>query len=75
MPDQSPPANTALEIDVQTSLALSRATTRAISALSAEAQRAMVAALEKEVRVQQMQGGRVGELVAALIAAHVDELK
>jgi len=65
----------ALEIDVATSLALSRATTRALSRLSADAQRAMLAALEREAEVQQAHGGPVGELVAALIAAYAEDLK
>ena len=65
----------ALEIDVQTSLALSRATTRAVCAISAHAQRAMVYALEKEIKVQETQGGPVGELVAKLIAGYAQDLK
>ena len=67
--------NLALEIDVQTSLALSRATTRAVCAISAHAQRAMVYALEKEIKVQETQGGPVGELVAKLIAGYAQDLK
>jgi hypothetical protein len=67
-------ANIALEIDVQTSLALSRATTRAVCAISQDAQRAMVSALEREARLQHAQGGPVGELVAALIAGHAQDL-
>jgi hypothetical protein len=65
----------ALEIDVATSLALTRATTRAVSRLSADAQREMLSALKKEAQVQQAHGGPVGELVAALIAAYAEELK
>jgi hypothetical protein len=67
-------ANIALEIDVQTSLALSRATTRAVCAISPDAQRALVNALRKEAQVQQAHGGPVGELVAALINGHVQDL-
>jgi hypothetical protein len=67
-------ANIALEIDVQTSLALSRAATRAVCAISSDAQRAMVSALEKEAQMQQAQGGPVGELVAALLAGHAQDL-
>jgi len=52
-----PVATVALEIDVQTALALSRATTRAVSALSAFGHREMVWALEQEAHIQQMQGG------------------
>ncbi len=69
-----PVANIALEIDVQTSLALSRATSRAVSTLSADAKRAMITALEREARLQQAQGGPVGELVAALLAGHAEDL-
>ena len=67
-------ANIALEIDVQTSLALSRATTRAVCAISPDAQKAMLTALEREAKLQHAQGGPVGELVAALIAGHVQDL-
>jgi hypothetical protein len=69
------PSRLTLEIDVATSLALSRATTRAVSQLSRDAQAAVVRALESEARVQETQGGPVGELVAALISAYADELK
>jgi hypothetical protein len=71
---QASVANIALEIDVQTSLALSRAATRAVCTLSSDAQRAMIHALEKEAQLQQAEGGPVGELVAALIAGHVHDL-
>jgi len=69
-----PVANIALEIDVQTSLALSRATSRAVCAISADAKRAMVTALTREAELQQAQGGPVGELVAALLAGHAEDL-
>jgi hypothetical protein len=72
--NQEPVATIALEIDVQTSLALSRATTRAVCAISSDAQRAMVHALQKEAQLQHAQGGPVGELVAALIAGHAQDL-
>jgi hypothetical protein len=72
---QDPVATLALEIDVQTSLALSRATTRAVCAISPAAQLALVTALEKEAQVQHAHGGPVGELVAALLAGHVEDLK
>lgn len=71
---QNTVANIALEIDVQTSLALSRATTRAVCAISSDAQRAMLSALRKEAQVQQAQGGPVGELVAALINGHAQDI-
>ena len=70
-----PVASIALEIDVQTSLALSRATSRAVCAISPAAQAAMVTALEKEAEVQHAHGGPVGELVAALLAGHLQDLK
>jgi hypothetical protein len=78
MPASLPPdpvAAVALEIDVQTALALSRATTRAVTAISPKAHRAMMDALGVEAAVQQAQGGPVAELVAALIRGHLDELK
>ena len=68
-------ATTALEIDVATSLALSRAATRAVSGLSSDARQAMARALGREAEVQAMHGGPVGELVAALIKAHAQDLK
>ena len=71
---QEPISNIALEIDVQTSLALSRATTRAVCAISPDAQRAMVRALEKEAAMQHAQGGPVGELVSVLIGGHAQDL-
>ena len=68
------PGAIAAEIDIQTSLALGRATTRAVSAISADAKQAMVAALEREALVQAEHGGQVGQLVAALIAGHLQDL-
>ncbi len=70
-----PVASIALEIDVQTSLAISRAASRAVCAISSAAQAAMVSALEKEAQIQHAHGGPVGELVAALLAGHVQDLK
>ena len=65
----------ALEIDVQTALALSRATTRAVTAISPLAHRAMMDALGLEAASQQAQGGAVAELVSALIKGHLDQLR
>jgi hypothetical protein len=65
----------ALEIDVQTALALSRATSRAVTAISPKAHRAMMDALGVEAATQQAQAGPVAELVAALIRGHLDQLK
>lgn len=65
----------ALEIDVQTALALSRATTRAITEISPAAHRAMMDALGLEAANQQAQGGPVADLVAALIKGHLDQLR
>jgi hypothetical protein len=65
----------ALEIDVQTALALSRATSRAVIAISPKAHRAMMDALGVEAASQELQGGPVAELVAALIRGHLDQMK
>jgi hypothetical protein len=65
----------ALEVDVQTALALSRATTRAVTEISPKAHRAMMDALGVEAATQQAQGGPVAELVAALIKGHLDQLR
>jgi hypothetical protein len=65
----------ALEIDVQTALALSRATSRAVTAISPKAHRAMMDAIGMEAAVQEAHGGPVGELVAALLKGHLDQLK
>jgi hypothetical protein len=65
----------ALEVDIQTALALSRATTRAVTAISPKAHRAMMDALGVEAAVQEAQGGPVAELVATLIKGHLDQLK
>ena len=65
----------ALEVDVQTALALSRATTRAVTAISPKAHRAMMDALGVEAATQQAQGGPVAELVATLLKGHLDQLK
>jgi hypothetical protein len=70
-----PTAAVALEIDVQTALALSRATSRAVIAISPKAHRAMMDALGVEAATQEAQGGPVAELVAALIKGHLDQLK
>jgi hypothetical protein len=72
-PDSVP--SVALEVDVQTALALSRATTRAVTAISPKAHRAMMDALAIEAAVQHAHGGPVAELVAALIKGHLDQLK
>jgi hypothetical protein len=65
----------ALEVDVQTALALSRATTRAVTQISPKAHRAMMDSLGLEAATQQAQGGPVAELVAALIKGHLDQLR
>ncbi len=70
-----PTAAVALEIDVQTALALSRATTRAVIAISPKAHRAMMDALGVEAATHEAQGGPVAELVAALLKGHLDQLK
>ncbi|HEV7383321.1 MAG TPA: hypothetical protein VGN89_00470 [Phenylobacterium sp.] len=69
-----PIPSVALEIDVQTALALSRATTRAVCAISPKAHREMMDALGVEAAMQQTQGGPVAELVATLIKGHLNEL-
>jgi hypothetical protein len=70
-----PVAAVALDIDVQTALALSRATTRAFATLSPKAHRAMMDALGIEAANQQATGGPVAELVAQLLKGHLDQLK
>lgn len=75
VPDLASVPSTALEIDVQTALALSRATSRAVIAISPKAHRAMMDALGVEAATQEIQGGPVAELVAALIRGHLDQLK
>ncbi|THD57713.1 hypothetical protein [Phenylobacterium sp.] len=74
-PPADPIAAVAQEIDAQTALALSRATTRAITAISPKAHRAMMDALGVEVANQEIQGGPVAELVAVLLKGHLDQLK
>ena len=71
--DPEPPI--ALDVDVQTALALSRATARAVIAISPKAHRAMMDALGVEAAAQQAQGGPASELIAALIRGHLDQLK
>ena len=75
LPAPQPNPNFALEVDIQTALALSRATTRAVTSISPKAHRAMMDALGVEAAVQHSQGGPVAELVAALILGHLDQLK
>ena len=67
--------NVALEVDVQTALALSRATTRAVTAISPKAHRAMMDTLGVEAAVQEARGGPDADLVASLIKGHLDQLK
>jgi hypothetical protein len=74
-PDPAAVPTVALEIDVQTALALSRATSRAVIAISPKAHRAMMDALGVEAATQEAQGGPVADLVAALIKGHLDQLK
>ena len=68
-------AAVALEIDVQTALALSRATTRAVTKISPKAHRAMMDALGVEAAMQEAQGGPVSDMVATLLRGHLDQLK
>ena len=75
MPPADPIAAVAQEIDAQTALALSRATSRALTAISPKAHRAMMDALGVEVANQEIQGGPVAELVAILLKGHLDTLK
>ena len=74
-PDLTAVPAVALEIDVQTALALSRATSRAVIAISPKAHRAMMDAIGLEAAAQDVQGGPVAELVAALLRGHLDQLK
>jgi hypothetical protein len=73
--DLAPAPMVALEIDVQTALALARATSHAVIAISPKAHRAMMDALGLEAASQELQGGPVAELVAALLRGHLDQLK
>jgi hypothetical protein len=59
------------DVDVQTALALTRAVTRTLMALSSEAQQEMASALRDEIALQQAQGGQVPHLVAALLEDHL----
>jgi hypothetical protein len=68
------PSGIANDVDVATSLAISRATSRVVSRLSADAQSALARELAREAEVQELHGGPVGELVAALIGAFASEL-
>jgi hypothetical protein len=74
-PTVGPAPSIALDVDVQTALALSRATARAVIAISPKAHRAMMDALGVEAAAQQAHGGPVSELVANLIKGHLDQLK
>ena len=74
-PAVHPVAAVALDIDVQTALALSRATTRAFTALSPKAHRAIMDALAIEAANQEATGGPVAELVATLLRGHLNELE
>jgi len=69
-----PVPSIALEVDVQTALALSRATSLAVTRISPKAHRAMMDALGVEAAVHESHGGPVGELVAALLKGHLDQL-
>jgi hypothetical protein len=70
-----PTPSIALEVDVQTALALSRATSRAVTAISPKAHRAMMDALGIEAATQEAHGGPIAELVSALLKGHLDQLK
>jgi|GEM_PF-2593051 hypothetical protein len=65
----------ALEIDVQTALALSRATTRAVTRISPQAHLAIVDELKAEAELHEAQGGPVADMVATLLQGHLDQLK
>jgi hypothetical protein len=70
-----PTPSAALDVDIQTALALARATTRAMIAVSPKAHRAMMDALAIEAAAHEAHGGPVAKLVAALIKGHLDQLK
>ncbi len=57
----------ALEIDVQTALALARANLQALKALSPYARHAVEDALEAEIALQAMRDGVVPRIVVALL--------
>jgi hypothetical protein len=65
----------ARDVEVQTALALSRAASRAMIAISPKAHRAMMDALGVEAAMQEAQGGAVAALVAARVRDHLDTLK
>jgi hypothetical protein len=64
----------ATDIDVRTALALVRANTRAMVALSATARRGVVAAISDEIRLQEMQNSAASRLVAVLLKGHLAEI-
>ena len=68
-------AAVALEIDVQTALALSRATTRAVTRISPQAHRAVMDELGMEAALHWTQGGAVADMVAILLRGHLEQLK
>ena len=60
----------ATDVDAQTALALARAATRALIALSPDARCEMAGALQEEIDLQETQDGLVPRLVACFLEGH-----
>ena len=60
----------ATDVDAQTALALARANTRALIALSPYARAEIARALQEEIDLQETQDGLVPRLVASFLEAH-----
>ena len=63
----------ALDVDVQTALALSRANLQALKALSPYARHAVEDALEAEIALQTLRGGVVPRIVVALLQQELSQ--
>lgn len=63
----------ALEVDVQTALALSRANLQALKGLSPYARHAVEDALEAEIALQTLRGGVVPQIVVALLQQELSQ--
>jgi hypothetical protein len=70
---EQPPFTTRLfatDVDAQTALALARAATRALIALSPDARCEIAGALQEEIDMQEAQEGLVPRLVASFLEGH-----
>lgn len=74
-PGSSSISDLATDIDMQTALALVRANSRALRAISADSHRHILDAISDEIRMQETQQDAVSQVVTSLLKGHLAELR